>query len=240
MVPRRSRVRSRCTTSCRARPSVAARGPRCAPDASSPSTTRSSTAPPPDSGPTRQGHRGVAGRHCAGAAWRVPAGTTADGGTGSLAVANFGAVDTEVEVRGGAARRRAPPRRRPCRCRRGAWWRSTSPARVPVDTDYAVVAAVAQRRRRHRAGRGRDAGVVAAVVVEHRAWRARSAPVRAARRWVVVATRRRRRRVPHRAQPRAAPGDRGAAAGRPGRPLGRSHQRARARGRPGHGRARSG
>ena len=52
------------------------------------------------------GHRGVAGRAVAAHEWYFPYGTTDDGAIGEIAIANFGATSTTVEVN-------VDPRRRP-------------------------------------------------------------------------------------------------------------------------------
>ncbi len=138
----------------------------------------------PDSGPTRQGIAVSLGATAPERQWVVPAGTTANGGTGSVAVANFGAVDTEVEVSvvlpdGGTA----APQSVSVPSRGVVAVDLTG--RVPVDSEYAV------------AVRSRSAeGVTEPVVAETLAWWPPSssstavastlAPVRAARRWVVV------------------------------------------------------
>ncbi len=52
----------------------------------------------PAAGPTRQGIAVSLGARAPATAWRIPAGTTENGGTASLSLANFGATDASVEV----------------------------------------------------------------------------------------------------------------------------------------------
>jgi Family of unknown function (DUF5719) len=52
----------------------------------------------PATGPTRQGIAVSLGARAPATAWRIPAGTTENGGTASLSVANFGVTDASVEV----------------------------------------------------------------------------------------------------------------------------------------------
>jgi hypothetical protein len=138
----------------------------------------------PDSGPTRQGIAVSLGATSPQRLWVVPAGTTANGGTGSVAVANFGALDTEVEVEvvlpnGGTAASQAvsvPSR--------GVVVVDLT-GRAPVDSEYAVAV-------RSRSAEGNTEPVVAEALAW---WPASSSstgvastlgPEHAARRWVVV------------------------------------------------------
>jgi hypothetical protein len=138
----------------------------------------------PDAGPTRQGIALSLGATAEGRQWVVPAGTTEGAGTASVAVANFGAVDTEAEVSvllpDG---RTASPQSVPVPSR-GVVSVDLS-ARVPADSAYAVVV------------RARNAeGATEPLVAETLAWWPPSssstavastlAPVRTARRWVVM------------------------------------------------------
>jgi hypothetical protein len=52
----------------------------------------------PDSGPTRQGIAVSLGARSPATEWRIPAGTTENGGTASLALANFSDAEAHVEV----------------------------------------------------------------------------------------------------------------------------------------------
>jgi hypothetical protein len=52
----------------------------------------------PDTGPTRQGFAVSLGAQSPATAWRIPAGTTENGGTASLSLANFSDADARVAV----------------------------------------------------------------------------------------------------------------------------------------------
>ena len=52
----------------------------------------------PDAGPTRQGIAVSLGAQSPAGVWRIPAGSTENGGTGSVAIANFTDTDASVEV----------------------------------------------------------------------------------------------------------------------------------------------
>ena len=138
----------------------------------------------PESGPTREGIAVSLGATAEGRQWVVPAGTSEDGGTASVAVANFGPVDTEAEVAvllpdGGTA----APQSVQVPSRGVVAVDLTG--RIPRDSAYSVVV------------RSRTAeGATEPVVAETLTWWPESssttavastlAPVRAARRWVVA------------------------------------------------------
>ncbi len=93
----------------------------------------------PDSGPTHQGLAVSLGSEAPATTWTMPAGTTTNGGIGTLALANFSEVDARVEVRvvmvGGQTLEpetiRVPSR--------GVVTTDVT-TRVPIGTGYAVVA----------------------------------------------------------------------------------------------------
>jgi hypothetical protein len=138
----------------------------------------------PDEGPTRQGIAVSLGSTADRREWVVPAGTTESAGSSSIAVANFGSVETEAEVaillpEGQTAAPQSvpvPPR---------SVVAVDVSVRVPVDSAYSVVVRA----------RGAE-GETEPLVAETLAWWPPSssstavastlAPVRAARRWVVM------------------------------------------------------
>ncbi len=93
----------------------------------------------PDSGPTRQGIAVSLGAPAPATAWRIPAGTTTNGGIASLSLANFSEVDARVEVKVvmvGDQTLEPETVRVPSR---GVVTTDVT-TRVPIDTDYAIVA----------------------------------------------------------------------------------------------------
>ncbi|MFN8026708.1 MAG: DUF5719 family protein, partial [Acidimicrobiia bacterium] len=138
----------------------------------------------PDAGPTRQGIAVSLGATAPARQWVIPAGTSANGGTASVAVANYAAVDTEVEVSvllpDG---RTASPQSVKVPSRQVVAVDFTN--RVPVDSPYSLVV------------RARSAeGTTEPVVAESLAWWSAASsstgvastlgPVKPAKRWVVL------------------------------------------------------
>lgn len=139
---------------------------------------------PPDTGPTRQGIAVSLGATSPAREWTIPAGTSANGDTSTVAVANFSAIDTEAEVAvllpDGQT---ASPQSVKVASNQVVQVDFTN--RVPVDSPYSVVV------------RSRSAeGTTEPVVAESLSWWPASSsstgvastlgPVRAAKRWVVL------------------------------------------------------
>ena len=138
----------------------------------------------PDTGPTRTGIAVSLGATATARQWVIPAGTSTNGGTSTVAVANYSNLDTEAEVAillpNGQT---ASPQSVKVASRQVVNVDFTN--RVPVDSPYSVVV------------RSRSAeGATEPVVAESLSWWPASSPTtgvastlgpgRAARRWVVL------------------------------------------------------
>jgi hypothetical protein len=138
----------------------------------------------PDTGPTRQGIAASLGTTSPARQWVIPAGSSQNGGTSTVAVANFSSLDTEAELAvllpDGTT---ANPQSVKIPSRQVVDVDFTN--RVPVDSPYSVVV------------RARNAeGDTAPVVAESLSWWPASSsttgvastlgPQQAAKRWVVV------------------------------------------------------
>ena len=137
-----------------------------APVASSPSRRRRSTTSP-STARSRDGIALSAGATAPSSVWRIPAGSTRDGGRVQLALANFSSDDSRVDVKAvldGEGELQAQTVRVPAQ---GVTMVDVT-TRVPIDTDVAVTATVPCRRRPSRPRGGGAPGDVAAGVVEHR------------------------------------------------------------------------
>lgn len=137
----------------------------------------------PDTGPTRRGIAVSLGATAPVASWRIPSGTTRNGGAASLALANFGASEAKVEVHVVlVSDQKLAPQSVTIPARSVAAVDVTT--RVPLGTDYAITATAVDAA-------GHPAPVVAEVLTS---WAPSSATpgvastlgsTVAARRWVV-------------------------------------------------------
>jgi Family of unknown function (DUF5719) len=93
----------------------------------------------PDTGPTREGLAVSLGARSPAQVWRIPAGTTENGGTGSVALANFTGSDARVQVQVVLVGEGSLPPETVSVPSRGVTVTDVT-TRVPLGTPYAVVA----------------------------------------------------------------------------------------------------
>ena len=138
----------------------------------------------PDAGPTRQGIAVSLGAEAAARVWRIPVGTTENGGTASVAIANFTDAEASVEVRTVLVGDQSLAPQTVALPARGVTSVDVT-ARVPLGTEYAVVVTA-------RAAGGRPIPVVAELLAS---WAPSSSTTgvgttlgstTTARRWVVL------------------------------------------------------